>query len=398
MKGIYTMAASIGFGESRGAPLLTETQLIGGLRFDWLMGALSFLWMGGLYLDGWAHGHGKVDKTFFTPWHAILYSAFALVACCLLFTLVSNHRKGRPWLQAIPSGYGLSLLGVLIFACAAPGDLLWHTLFGFEVGIEPLLSPSHLALGVLIFACAAPGDLLWHTLFGFEVGIEPLLSPSHLALALGGVLVITGPLRATLRRSLPVAEQGWKTLLPMVLSLSAALMVFVFFTEFGNTFSHLGTIVSPFATNETKSFGATGLLLQAALLMGFLLFAVRRWRMPTGSLTLLFAVYVTLLSVLNNQYELIPGVVAAGIVADVLLRVLRPMSSTAELRVFAFTVPAVLYLCFFLTLMLTDTVAWSIHLWLGSCVMAGGVGLMLSFLLAPPRGPAELPEKQATTS
>ena len=352
--------ASISLNESAGAAAVSQGQLIGGLRFDWLMGGLSFLLMGGLYLDGWAHGHGRVDKTFFTPWHAILYSSFALLACCLAFTVVSNRRKGVSWQQAIPAGYRLSLLGVIIFACAAPADLLWHTLFGFEVGIEPLLSPSHLAL------------------------------------ALGGVLTITGPLRATLRRPIPVAEQGWKTLFPMLLSLTAALMVFAFFTQFGNTFSHLGTIVSPFTDNETKSFGATGILLQTALLMGFLLFAVRRWRLPLGSLTLLFAVYVTLLSVLNNQYQLIPGVVLAGIIADVLLRVLRLRSSSLEFRVFAFVVPLTLYLFFFLTLALTHTISWSIHLWLGSCVMAGFVGLMLSFLLVPPQGPTEPAEKQTT--
>jgi hypothetical protein len=347
------MAASIGLSASKGTPLVTKSQLIGGLWFDRWMSVLSFLWMGGLYLDGWAHGHGKVDKTFFTPWHAILYSAFALVACSLVFTLVSNHRRGASWRQALPAGYGLSLLGIIIFACAAPGDLLWHTLFGFEVGIEPLLSPSHLSL------------------------------------ALGGVLTMTGPLRATLRRSIPASEQGWKTLLPMVLSLSATLMVFVFFTEFGHPFSHTDTILDAFTTNETKSFGATGILLQTGLLMGFLLFAVQRWRLPNGSLTLLFAVYVTLLSVLNNQYELIPGVVVTGVVADVLLRVLRPGSSRMELRVFAFAVPLVLYLSFFLTLALIGTISWSIHLWLGSCVMAGITGLMLSLLLAPPQGPVE---------
>jgi hypothetical protein len=128
--------------------------------------------------------------------------------------------------------------------------------------------------------------------------------------------------------------------------------------------------------------------------MGFLLFAVRRWRLPLGSLTLLFAVYITLLSVLNDQHRLIPGVVVAGIVADGLLRVLRPASSRTELRVFAFVVPIVLCLCFFLTLALSSTIAWSIHLWLGSCVMAGSTGLMLSFLLAPPQEPGE-EEKRA---
>jgi hypothetical protein len=337
-------------------------QLIGGLKFDRVMGMLSLLWVGGLYLDGWAHGHGKVDKTFFTPWHAILYSAFVITASYLLIVLVSNHRKGATWKASIPEGYGLSVIGIPIFAAAGPADLVWHTLFGFEVGIEPLLSPSHLAL------------------------------------AFGGTLVITGPIRAAWRRAVPQSEQGWKTLLPLVLSLIATLMVFTFFTEFAHPFSHLGTIVQPGGnaatvvqpvTNTLKSFGAADILLEATLLIGFLLLAVSRWRLPLGSMTLLFALYATGLAVLNNQYQLIPGVVAAGIVADILLRVLRTTTSRAELRIFAFLAPLVLYLLFFLTLQITASISWSIHLWLGSCVMAGIAGLMLSFLIAPPRGPAD---------
>ncbi len=337
-----------------------EGQLIGGLRFDYPMSIFIFLWMCGLYLDGWAHTHGKVDKTFFTPWHGILYSAYAITAVYLFSAVVRNQRRGGSWRRAVPTGYGLSVLGVVTFAVGAPADLLWHTLFGFEVGIETLLSPSHLTL------------------------------------ALGGVLTMTGPLRATLRRSIPASQQGWKTLLPVVLSLSATLMVFVFFSQFGNTFSHLSTIVNSatFAqpTRTMESSGATGMLLQAGLLMGFILFAIQRWRLPMGSLTVLFAVYVILLSVLNDHYQLILGVVVAGIIADVLRGVLQPGTSRAALRMFAFVVPLVLYLCFFLTLALTSTIAWTMYLWLGSCVMAGVVGLMLSFLLVPPQGPTDTGE------
>lgn len=361
------MATRADAGALPGITQAEKGQLIGGLRFDYPMSVFIFLWMSGLYLDGWAHRHGKVDNTFFTPWHAILYSAYALTAVYLILIVVSNRQRGASWRQAIPSGYGLSVLGVVIFAIGAPADLLWHTLFGFEVGIEPLLSPSHLTL------------------------------------ALGAVLTMTGPLRATLRRSIPASQQGWKTLLPCLLSLSATLMVFVFFTQFGNTFSHLSTIVTSNAfeqpTGMMKSFGATGILLQAGLLMGFVLFAVRHWRLPVASLTVFFAVYITLQSVVNDQYQLIPGVVVAGVVADVLLGVLRPGSSRAALRIFAFTVPLVVYLCFFLTLAVTSTIAWTMYLWLGSCLMAGIVGLMLSFLLVSPQGPTGAEElTQQTTS
>ena len=103
---------------------------------------------------------------------------------------------------------------------------------------------------------------------------------------------------------------------------------------------------------------------------------------------------IALISVLADQYRLIPAVVAAGIVADLLLTWLKPsLKRLNELRLFAFLVPMFLFLFYFLDLMVTHGIIWSIHLWLGSCVMAGIVGLVLSYLLAPPQGPVEQKEE-----
>jgi hypothetical protein len=96
----------------------TEQQkklLPGSTRFDWIVTILCTLLIGGVFLDGWAHNHGKVDNTFFTPWHAVLYSGYALGAAFLFFSLARNHAKGYPWREALPAGYGLSLLGAIIF-------------------------------------------------------------------------------------------------------------------------------------------------------------------------------------------------------------------------------------------------------------------------------------------
>jgi hypothetical protein len=54
-------------------------------------------------------------------------------------------------------------------------------------------------------------------------------------------------------------------------------------------------------------------------------------------------------------------------------------------RLFAFALPAIFYLCYFLALMLTEGIAWSVHLWVGSIVLAGIAGWLLSYLLLPPR-------------
>jgi hypothetical protein len=37
------------------------------MSFDWIATLLSLTFLGGVYLDGWAHSHGRVDDTFFTP-------------------------------------------------------------------------------------------------------------------------------------------------------------------------------------------------------------------------------------------------------------------------------------------------------------------------------------------
>lgn len=126
--------------------------------------------------------------------------------------------------------------------------------------------------------------------------------------------------------------------------------------------------------------------------MGMSFLLIRRWRLPLGALTLIFTLNGSLMSVLADQYGLIPTMLLAGIVADLLLWLLKPAASRpAALRLFAFLVPLVLYLCYFLTLMLTDTVIfnWSTDLWLGASVMAGMASLVLSYLLVPPEGSAE---------
>lgn len=332
------------------------------LRFDLVMGLLSIVFVGGVYLDGWAHAHGLVDRTFFTPWHAILYTGYLVNALVLVVTLVLNHAHGSAWKHAMPAGYEVSLLGVPLFALAGTGDLVWHTLFGFEVNLETFLSPTHLLL------------------------------------AFSGILIMGGPFRAALRRPpIPLEGsftstlvQGWKTLLPTLLSLTALLSVFTFFTEFAHPFDTTEAVVTYYLVEQALLIAS--ILLQTGLLMGMSFLLIRRWRLPPGALTLIFTLNGSLMSVLADQYGLIPTMLLAGIVADLLLWLLKPAATRpAALRLFAFVVPFVLYLCYFLTLMLTDTVIfnWSTDLWLGSSVMAGMASLVLSYLLVPPERSAE---------
>ncbi len=326
---------------------------IGGLKFERLMAALSVALIGGLYLDGWAHNHGRVDNTFFTPWHAVLYSAFFLNGLVLGIVLLLNHRRGRSWLTALPKGYTLSFLG----------------------------SPLFIIGGV--------GDLVWHTLFGFELGIAPLLSPTHLLLALSGFMIMSGPLRAAWSRSESRQQQNWATLLPPLLSLLAVFSIFTFFTSYAHPLQITRTITTFPYEDSNGAWGATSVILQAALLMGCVLFAVRRWRLPLGTFTLIFTLNAALMSVLKDKYVLILPALLAGIITDILYVRIRPsVKRRGALRSFAFIVPFVYMLGLFLTIIFVWGTSWSIHLWLGVSIISGIVSLFMSYLLVPPAIPA----------
>src|SRR5947209_1401824 len=109
-------------------PAAGKLPALGGLAFDWIATVLFAILIGGVYLDGWAHNHGKVDNTFFTPWHAVLYSGLALVGIFLVVNLLLNHRKGYPWLEALPPGYSVSLLGLVVFGVGGWLDMILHIL------------------------------------------------------------------------------------------------------------------------------------------------------------------------------------------------------------------------------------------------------------------------------
>src|ERR1700738_519156 len=67
----------------------------GGSRrgFVWGMGGLSIWWLGGLFIDGWAHSNIPQLETFFTPWHAVFYSGYLAVTITLMVKILQNLRQ-----------------------------------------------------------------------------------------------------------------------------------------------------------------------------------------------------------------------------------------------------------------------------------------------------------------
>lgn len=346
----------------------SHNRVASSLRFDWAMALLGAWYLGGLFLDGWAHSHGKVDSTFFTPWHAVFYAGFFAEAGLIVVSWLRNLQRGYDWQRALPAGYLVSLAGGGIF---------------FVGGI---------------------GDMVWHELFGVERDIEALVSPTHLILALGMLLILSGPLRSAWS-STNTGTMSWYALGPVIFSSLYTLSLLTFFLGYGHPFVDVWPTVEAVQRHPVQdeivvhSIGLAGALLQTLLMMGFILFIIQRWQMPFGALSLIIIVNLALVTITHDEYRLIPAAIVAGLAADGLAWWLKPSAERVTgLRLFAFGVPAVLYLAYFVLLNLLGDNTWSIHLWVGAIVLAGAAGLLLSYGYVPPVNKTEATKGSSQTA
>ena len=91
----------------------------------------------GTWIDASAHSYLNTElESFFTPWHAMLYSGYAFSVLSTMY--IKNSIKDYK--------IDIGVLGAVIFGIGGGLDLLWHTFLGIEQGVEPLVSPSHLML------------------------------------------------------------------------------------------------------------------------------------------------------------------------------------------------------------------------------------------------------------
>jgi len=341
---------------------------------DQLLAALFGLWMIiGLFLDGWAHDNQK-PESFFTPWHGVLYSGFTGAAAFALHRAVRDRSAGRPLTATMPRGHALTLVALGVFALGAVGDLVWHEVFGIEIGLEALLSPTHLVLMASgLVALSAPIRAAWA-----EPGVAP-----------------------PLRRFLPVA-------------LSAALLtaLVAFFLSFFSPFSNDagGTAFTRFAGQEhthpssdiaeaQQILGVGSILLMSVVLAGAVALLLRRWCPPFGSFTIVFAIVVLLFAGTDEfaQPVVVLAGLAAGATADLLAR--RRVPGILVCAASA----AVLWLGYFAVYALDEgSVAWSAELWAGTvflgALLAGGIGLLVTPLPAVSDHDAARPSGRAPTA
>lgn len=277
----------------------------------------------GMTLDAWAHVHGATDNTFFTPWHAILYSG--------LFGSVAWY-------------------GYLTQRQIAPQAA--HRL---GLGMGPL---------VALFGMA---DLLWHSWFGFEANIQAQLSPPHIALAVILALLVSIPSRQH-------NQQGYLTWLGAIAGSMAAVVILT-----------LLMFVSPITAVYAELY--SGDTVVGLGVSGFLIFVstwlivfqwMRRHNAPFGAFTVASGVLGVSQAISKGEWRFVALLIFVGLIAELVGRKTGPTS-----RVATMLWPGSFALGYFLLLKYTSTLAWGPSVWGGVVVMAVAIGFGIATFAEP---------------
>lgn len=337
-----------------------DTRLAGG-PWDILAAALGAVVVVAIHLDGRAHVLNLPDS-FFTPWHSMLYGGVAALSGWLLVLgRLHGMRHGR--LLRMPAGYGPALAGAALFLVGGGADLLWHTRFGIESGIEALLSPSHLWLFV------------------------------------AGALMLSGPVRAALARGAtgsPPAPLGLPAVVVAVISLAglagfALSYLSAYFTDAP------ARPVPPFpegtpehaAVEIPASWGLASYLVTSLVLAVPLAYLILRWRLPFGTVTI-YATSLALLAVTLADFHRLYAVAATalgGLAVDTLLIAARRRGVAARTQAVmsAALLPAVAWSGQLVGIANAEGLAWPAELVAGVIALSTLLSALAAGFLAAPR-------------
>lgn len=331
-------------------------------RNDFITVLLNVWMMIGLFVDLWAHGRNLLE-TFFTPWHALFYSGYFATAAWLVWPVVRALRAGRPGLADLRAGYALGVVGVLMFAAGGVTDMLWHTFYGIERGIEPFLSPPHILLGLgMMLTTTCPFRAAWMEMAGQRTPSFRAFLPALLSLALG----------ASIASFFLLYLWGFTRQDSMTALTRLSILIYS------------STELSARMLRELTQQEAIGsILLTNVALVAPVLLVLRRWQPPFGSVVFLYWIIGVFMGTVTGYWYL-PLLVVTGLIADWLIRVIAPSPAKMHrFRAFAVLLPMILWGNFFLLVRLNWGIIWPPTLWLGVPMMTGLSGLGLSVVMVP---------------
>lgn len=280
----------------------------------------------GLFLDGWSH---QVDRPedFFTPYHLLMYSGFG---AAVLFGIALGRREES----------------------SSTGDRLT-------------------AVGVGLFAAGMVGDFAWHEIFGIEVDVEALLSPTHLLLMSGGLLLASAPARSALMWARSSKSRRPEASFSVVWSITATFAVVAFFLQFASAFRgnevvdwvRLSGMDGAGELNAIR--GVMAILLTNLLFVGAATILVSNWNTRPGHLSLMLGTVAFGVSALTgfDHAELILAAVAGGALADIAVAKGRPEWVPVA-------IPLAMWPVWTALLSITATFGWSQNVWGGAIFLS----------------------------
>ena len=337
--------------------------------FHYLMiGLIIVLQIGGI-IDARTHVfYGVEIESFFVPAHYFLYGGWLVILGSIGAYVGLQVRKGSKPADWLPPRYALVALGAILFGISGGLDAVWHTLFGFELNLEILLSPSHLVL-FLAFGLIYFG-VLSHAIYQYDLSAR-----EH-------------------------QNSFWKSL-PLIIGI-ASLFVIVFwptwyFDPFSADYASKGAIVGvrdaynfiDYGSPIAAIAGVGGILLTTLILIPFVVLPLYRWHLPSGSLTFILVWVFIQRAVIVGVYNYLPAVLGAALVGEIIWAWMRRggearLTSPLGYRILAFCVPLALFSIYFLIVaFMPNGVTWPIHLWFGSIWMAAVAGVLMSFTMLP---------------
>ena len=315
-------------------------------RERWVLLVASAWLVIGLQLDAYAHATTPELETFWTPWHAVLYSGIAASGFTLLWIMRSRLPSVPTYgtLLALPNALRVPLVGMALLLVGGGVDTLWHNVFGIEQGLEIFVSPSHeLIIGGMVLVAAGPALLL-------------ATRPG------GGLSVADGAL---------VTLSALLSALPLhIYSLHASAIGDYFFGS-GN---------DPVLIFSRDAQMVHGYLFSTVLLLLPILILGRRWRLPPAVPTLLVAVPALLMHLMfgsDDPWWPALTVAAAAAGAEVVLRLgalFVPLPG--EVRWVALGLLAPLLVWGTLLIVAAPEVGWNVHVVSGLLTLVAIAGLL----------------------
>jgi hypothetical protein len=317
------------------------TSRVATARFEAVYVALCAVVVLGGYIDGWAHRHlASTLETFFTPWHALLYGAYGATAAALFAAILAGRSTAGSWHVAIPRGYGWAAVGAL------------------AVGVG----------GVL--------DLAWHMMFGIEVSVEALLSPTHLLLAAGFVLMFAAPIRAH------VASHATQVPWPAAAAVALVVADLMFITQFVNPFAEY---YPSYDVDSGLVPGIAAILIQSAVIAGGLIVLASLGRLRPGMAGLPIVLPAVGIAVIADTEIVIGAAVIAAAALEIVVARSDGHVTSRDLRWAVPLTVAILWAAYEGILQLAFGLNWTAHVWAGAIAL-GAISAWLVVYVAGNRG------------